>query len=280
MTTPTHYVRTQLKRLLRKDLYSLYHWTSIESMESILKDGYLYSKAMLFGKHYYHNPHILNQLNRNDVLAETKNGFLDYVFLGNTNWYNYGGQSYYGCVCFVIKPEKILPFREFFVFPFNSGRKFLTSPDKDKTSDTRTLIEALEQKHPCFEILIRRRIKISNNNVNKIICPEEYKSIVEQLLSDVNLEIPIETMSEPKNMENEESIILFDPLDKKKRKRTLRANQYIRKNDWVYVKTELSNCILALRINAYNQLVDANTKEIVGNLISIKPSPTYTCSSS
>ena len=77
MTTPIHYVRAQLKRLMPKDHYSLYHWTTIESTESILRDGYLYSKAMQFGRHYFDNPNILAQLNRNDVTTETKNGFLD-----------------------------------------------------------------------------------------------------------------------------------------------------------------------------------------------------------
>ena len=68
--------------------------TSIESAENILKEGHLYSKAMLFGLYYNNNPSFLRKLKPSDVLAEAKNGFIDYVFLGNTNWLDKGMPSY------------------------------------------------------------------------------------------------------------------------------------------------------------------------------------------
>lgn len=56
MTTPSHYSRANLKQILGKNKYFLYHWTSIESAKSILNDGFIYSKAMLFGLNYHDNP--------------------------------------------------------------------------------------------------------------------------------------------------------------------------------------------------------------------------------
>ncbi len=46
----------------------------------------------------------------------------------------------------------------------------------------------------------------------------------------------------------------------------LNSDQYVRKDDLIYIKTEFSNCILTLKINESNQLMDIETNEIVGQL--------------
>ncbi len=96
-----------------------------------------------------------------------------YVFLGNTNWFEATGYSFYGDIGLVIKPEEILHSREFFVFPFNSGRNFSIKSAGDKISDVRILLDALEQKHPRYEILVRRRAKGNKQTIVEILCPEE-----------------------------------------------------------------------------------------------------------
>jgi hypothetical protein len=239
MTTPSHYFRRNLKNLLGKNKYNLYHWTSIDSAISILKDGYLFSKAMLFGLHYHDNPQLLRKLKRNDVIAEAKNGFINYVFLGNTNWLDHGS-SFYGEVCFVIRPEVILLTREFFVFPFNTGRNFLSHKDEDKTCDTRTLMEALNQKHPCFEILVRRRIKINNKNICKIICPEEYRDNIQNHLQNDKSDILIEDSYRTNCMDKQEYIELIDPLDPSRNKLIFNKNQYMRQFDNIFVNGQIN----------------------------------------
>ncbi|HEM1533354.1 TPA: hypothetical protein U0Z67_000832 [Legionella pneumophila] len=267
MTTPSHYSRTNLQRLLGQNKYFLYHWTTIDSTKSILNDGYLFSKAMLFGLHYHTNPQLLKKLKQNDVISEAQNGFIDYVFLGNTNWIDYGYSSY-GEVCFVIKPEMILLNREYFVFPFNTGRYFLSHNDDDKTCDTRTLMEGLKQTHPCFEILVRRRIKISEHNIDKIICPEGYRESINHSLLSKKLNIKVEGYSGLHNMKEQESIELFDPLDTEKKTLIFNGNEYMRYQDHVYVKTKYSNCILNLKVTGTNELIDAITNQPVGKIIS------------
>ncbi len=267
MTTPTHYLREQLKLLLGHNRYYLYHWTSLDSALNIIKDGFIFSKATLFGKYFHTNHQALKNIKKNDAIAESKNGFIDYVFLGNTNWANYSGKSFYGEICFVIKPEEILPNREFFVFPFNSGRNFSNTSDQDKTSDIRILLDAVEQNHPCYEVLVRRRIKISPKTIDKILCVSNLQSNINRCLTDKKLQIPTETLNGLNNMHEEDSIRLIDPADKNKNEVTLTSNQYVRKGEHIYVKTEYSNCILTLRIGEHNQLIDAYTNKTIGELI-------------
>ncbi|HSW76246.1 MAG TPA: hypothetical protein VLG50_04350 [Candidatus Saccharimonadales bacterium] len=265
MTTPAHYLREQLKKLLTKNKYYLYHWTSAHAALSILKDGFIYSKAMLFGLHYHNNPQLLRNINPHDAVTEAKNGFIDYVFLGNTNWAEYSGNSAYGTICFVINPEILLPNREFFVFPFNTGRYFSSQPEHEKTSDIGTLLKALEQDHARFEVLVRRRVKINNKNIYKILCiPNEEKKIRNFILSN-NLDIPIEKIDGLNAMQND-SITFKDPLDKNRGEICLNGDQYVRKDNYIYIKTEFSNCILTLKINESNQLIDVETNEVVGQL--------------
>ncbi|WP_133126814.1 hypothetical protein [Legionella nagasakiensis] len=273
MTTPSHYFRRNLRKLLGKNQYYLYHWTNIDSAMSILKDGYIFSKAMLFGLHYHDNPQILKKLKRNDVIAEAKNGFINYVFLGNTNWLDQGS-SFYGDVCFVIRPEAILLTREFFVFPFNTGRYFLSHSDEDKTCDTRTLMDALNQEHPCFEILVRRRIKINNKNISKLICPEEYRGIIQKHLHNDKSDIVVENSYRVDDMDKQEYIELIDPLDTAKNKLILNGDQYMRQSNHIYVKTSFSNCLLKLRINESNELIDTITNKQVGRIIDKHDTPT------
>lgn len=174
---------------------------------------------------------------------------------------------YYGQVCFVIKPEKILLTKEFFVFPFNTGRAFSTSSDQDKTCDVRTLIEALEQQHPSFEILVRRRIRINPENTAKIICPAGYKERIEQIALQKGLEISTETLDEGHILKEGCSLELVDPLDTQKNLITLGANEYLQEKEYIYVKTEYSNCILTLKISESNKLIDVATGNEVGRLI-------------
>lgn len=272
MTTPPHYHRANLKQILDKDKYSLYHWTSFKSAESILNDGYLYSKAMLFGLHYHDQPHLLTSLKKNDVVAEAKNGFINYVFLGNTNWLDYG-DSYYGELCFVIRPEAILLTKEFFIFPFNTGRYFHIYNSENKTSDTRTLMDALNQKHSRFEILVRRRIKIDDKIISKIICPDEYLELIRDNLQSKRLGIVVESPNTVNAMSHQEAIELVDPLDIERNKLVYKKNEYIRHCDHIYVKTKFSNCILCLIINDSNELFDVNTNKKIGKIIGKLKSP-------
>ncbi len=265
MTTPSHYLREQLKKILTKNKYCLYHWTSENAALSILKDGFIYSKAMLFGLHYHTNPQLLQNIKPHDALEEAKNGFIDYVFLGNTNWAEYNGNSFYGTICFVINPEILLPNREFFVFPFNTGRYFSIKSEHEKTSDIGTLLKAFEQDHARFEVLVRRRVKINNKNITKILCAPNEEKKIRDLISSKNLDIPIEQI-ERLNAMQEDSITFVDPLDKNRKEVCLNSDQYVRKDGLIYIKTEFSNCILTLKINESNQLMDIETNEVVGQL--------------
>ncbi|MBX3708720.1 MAG: hypothetical protein KIT56_09200 [Gammaproteobacteria bacterium] len=265
MTTPSHYLREQLKKVLTKNKYFLYHWTSSNAALNIINDGFIYSKAMLFGLHYHNNPQLLNNIKPHDARTEAINGFVDYVFLGNTNWSDYSGNSAYGSICFVINPEILLPNREFFVFPFNTGRYFSAKPEHEKTSDIGTLLKALEQDHARFEVLVRRRIKINKKNINKILCVPTEEKAIKDFITRKSLDIPIERIDGLNTMQKD-SITFVDPLDKNRRETCLNGDQYVRKDDLIYIKTEFSNCILTLKINESNQLIDVETNEIVGQL--------------
>ncbi|WP_133139849.1 hypothetical protein [Legionella genomosp. 1] len=144
----------------------LYHWTSLTCAEKIIKDMYIYSKATLFGMH----PNEYSMLVKHpDLSADTENGFIDYVFLGNTNWIELGLNSYYGQIGFELKPFPLLKEKEFYVFPFNTGRYFKSASDEDKYSDLTILKDALNKKAKTYEVLVRGKIEICADNVKRII---------------------------------------------------------------------------------------------------------------
>ncbi|RAP36647.1 hypothetical protein B1207_07530 [Legionella quinlivanii] len=144
----------------------LYHWTKVERVRQIINDKFLYSKATLFGMH----PTLCTMLSQHpDLLADTENGFIDYVFLGNTNWVESGLKPYYGQICFELKPFPLLKEKEFYVFPFNTGRAFKSALEEDKYSDLTTLKDALNKKSKSYEVLVRGKIEICADNVNRII---------------------------------------------------------------------------------------------------------------
>jgi hypothetical protein len=267
MTTPSHYLRQKLKKIL-KNQYHLYHWTSLEAAINIVKDGYIYSKAMLFGLYYHSSPGRLSNIKPLNVIEDSKNGFIDYVFLGNTDWAD-SDTSEYGDVCFVINPLALLPNREFFVFPFYSGRYFSKKGENEKTSDIRTLMEALEGKQSCSEILVRRRVKINPSNVDMIVCALG-KERLDEVLQEKKLAISVNAIKRSEGMPKA-SIKFVDPSDTKRKEICLEGDQYMQKGNFIYVKTEYSNCILALKINAENQLIDAETGDILGELLRDKP---------
>lgn len=269
--TPSHYTRRKLISILKNNDYSLYHWSPLSAARNIIRDGYIYSKATLFGLHYP-NMSRLNHIKRNNALSEAQHGFTDYIFLGNTNWIAEGATCYYGDICFVIKPEKVLPVREFFVFPFNTGRNFSNTDDTKQVSDLSILVQALESKHPCYEILIRRRLKINSRYIKEILCkPDEVSKIQADLKDNSIFGIPVRSFNDTKLMEDDMSddfseIEIIDPLDREKQYRTYKRGEFIQKADMLYVRTNFSNCMLEVKIVNGKSLIDPFTNEQIGRI--------------
>ncbi|WP_408072872.1 hypothetical protein ACJEHO_08820 [Legionella pneumophila] len=169
----------------------LYHWTTVANSKEIIKDKFIYSKATLFGLDPQKNIPILRQYP--DLRTDTENGFIDYVFLGNTNWIAVGHKSYYGQVGFEINPVDLLNKTEFFVFPFNTGRYYQTTSKEFKFSDLTTLKEALGKKTKNYEVLVKGKIEITGNTINRIICDDSNIEDLRRALSNNKLNsIPIE----------------------------------------------------------------------------------------
>lgn len=269
--TPSHYTRRMLKAILNGKGYSLYHWTPLSAAKNIIREGYLYSKATLFSM-YYPNLSLLGHIKRSNAIAEAQHGFTDYIFLGNTNWVAEGSTSHYGDICFVIKPEKVLPIREFFVFPFNTGRYWSASDDVQQISDLGMLIQALECRHPCFEILVRRRIKISSNCIKEIICDS---SVVPMIENELNVNSIPEILVKPheanqltdKNQEYDfNAIEIIDPFDENKSFFTYQRGEFIQKENMLYVRTGFSSCTLEAKIVDGGKLIDPFTNEVIGKI--------------
>ena len=72
-------------------------------------------------------------------------------------------------------------------------------------------------------------------------------------------------------LRNVGAIILFDPLDVEKKEIHLNEDEYICHDNYFYVKTEFSNCMLTLIKNESNQLIDLYTKEVVGRFVCDTP---------
>jgi hypothetical protein len=260
-----------LKAILNGKDYSLYHWSPLSAATNIIREKYLFSKATLFSM-YYPNLALLTHIKRSNALAEAQHGFTDYIFLGNTNWVAEGSTSHYGDVCFVIKPEKVLPFREFFVFPFNTGRYWSFTDEAQHVSDLGMLIQALECKHPCFEILVRRRIKISSSCIKEIICDSSMVPKIENELH-VNsipgiLVKPHEVHQLTNNNQRYDfnAIEIMDPFDEGKNFFTYQRGEFIQKDKMIYVRTEFSSCILEAKIVDGGKLVDPFTHEEIGRI--------------
>lgn len=96
----------------------------------------------------------------------------------------------------------------------------------------------MEQQHPSFEILVRRRIRINQETTVKIICPDGYKERIEQIALQKGLEISTEKLDEVNIVKEGCSLEFIDPLDTQKNLITLGANQYLQENDYIYVKTQ------------------------------------------
>jgi len=78
--TPFLYSQEKLKQLLLMHANaSLFHWTNKEAFLEILKDKCIYSKGTLWGLKG-------RAPRRSSAVYDAKNGFIDYVFLGVSNW--------------------------------------------------------------------------------------------------------------------------------------------------------------------------------------------------
>lgn len=269
--TPSHYTRRKLISILKDNDYNLYHWSPLSAARNIILDGYIYSKATLFGLHY---PNIskLNHIKPCNALSEAQNGFTDYIFLGNTNWIAEGATCYYGDVCFVIRPEKVLPLREFFVFPFNTGRYLSIADDSQQVSDLSILVQALKCRHPCYEILVRRRLKITSKYIREILCkPDNVSRIEDDLKQHSRFNISVRSYNDlhliGEDMTSEFSEIeIKDPLDSERRYHTYKRGEFIQKGDMIYVRTNFSNCTLELKIVNGVKLIDPFTEEQIGKI--------------
>jgi hypothetical protein len=269
--TPTHYTRRKLKSILKGNDYSLYHWSPLEQAKNIIKEGYIYSKATLFGL-YYPDLGQLSHIKKNNALSEAKHGFTDYVFLGNTNWVAEGATCYYGEVCFVISPETVLPFKEFFVFPFNTGRNMSNVKDTQQVSDLNTLIQAFECQHRSYEVLIRRRVKISTRYIKEILCNSSVINSMSDVLTQNGIKgIPIKENHMRQNMkqnmkENFDTIELVDPIDNDQKSLLYRRGDFIQKDNMLYVRTSFSNCILQVEIAEDGNLIEVITRKQLGQI--------------
>ncbi|HBD9450210.1 TPA: hypothetical protein KLD84_000295 [Legionella pneumophila] len=162
----------------------LYHWTTLSNAKNIIQNKCIYSKGTLFGMDPKKNSSILAQ--HPDLKADTENGFIDYVFLGNTNWVEEKLQSYYGKVGFVINPLNLLRDIEFYVFPFNTGRYYKNALNEHKYSDLTTLKDALSKKTKNYEILVKGKVAITHNT-EKILCDSSSIIEIDRALSSSNL---------------------------------------------------------------------------------------------
>lgn len=268
MATPQNYTRKHLQRILTSDSYELFHWTNLFCAKNIIATKKIYSIATLFG---------LNSLNlnflssvirkRQDLIVSAEHGLIDYIFLGNTNWIEKKLPSKYGEVGFVIKPEEILLKKDFLVFPFNVGYHIKTSHPNHKISDLTILMEALQQSSPKYEILVRRKIVISEKIVKKIICRKELESELLDLLKEKKLNIKVEPIyvNDECRDNNMPYLIITNPFDNKSQI-TIDKNNYVIDKNLIYITIEHSNCVLVAEIK--NDLIfDPNTSEEIGKLI-------------
>lgn len=183
MYYPAFYTE-RIKHLITTNKY-LYHWTKFDCALNIIQDKFFYSKARLFGLQKGSWPQKISS--HPDLLSDTQNGFIDYIFLGNTNWIEMKNKSYYGEVGFQIQGLNLLQNNEFYVFPFNTGRYYQQALEKDKVSDLTTLLNTFDQKTKSYEVLVRGKIELSLINVSKIICERTNFHAIETELAKANL---------------------------------------------------------------------------------------------
>jgi hypothetical protein len=168
MTTPSWYTFKRIEKVPGLSSKKFYHWTDDSRFQLYLREGYIYSKGSLWGL-----GHTFNR--RATTKEDAENGFIDYVYIGMTNWIQKGMKSYYGKYGFELH-HSILFAQEFFNYPFNTGNHFKTMNDSDKFSDLSTLQRTIFQTSG--EIVLRRRIQILPKFVNKIICPAVEKDAI------------------------------------------------------------------------------------------------------
>ena len=135
MFTPTLYQMGQIRKISKIDKFSVFHWTTEDKLKSILNDSYIYSAGMSFAL----KEDDLWSRNRTSHKDDAEHGFIDYVFLGTSNWASIGRPSFYGDVGIELSFLSAAEGKEFFIFPFNTGYYFSKADDSKKLSDISAL---------------------------------------------------------------------------------------------------------------------------------------------
>lgn len=195
MPTPMTYNHTQLKEILDGSQDSkLFHHTDIANLKSILDAGGIYSIGTLWGLY----PDRREKFKGNNPEVSAQLGFVDYVFITPVNYLaTEGAKPIYGRIAFEVDLS-VLVDRDFFVYPFNTG-KVWDEPwaDGKKKSDLTTLEFVLRDKAIHHEILIRRKIDASY--INKVICFDSDKDEVSQVIASSGKHKTVESTPDKDN---------------------------------------------------------------------------------
>lgn len=126
MQTPSTYIYEQLERIisdLRSRNNKLFHQTKSTNISKILELKAIYSIGTLWGL----DENLRVSLTGNNPSINAKNGFIDYIFLTNSNRFAHSTLSQgnarpklYGNVILEIDLNVLLE-RDFFIYPFNTG---------------------------------------------------------------------------------------------------------------------------------------------------------------
>jgi hypothetical protein len=157
MTTPPMYTQEMLSEVPGIDT-SLFNFSNLERFRAYIQEGFLLSKGSLWGLGYTFPK-------RNSVKDDAKHGFIDYIFLTKTNYLSLGRKGFrcfYGEYGMEFSAQKALNKREFFNYPFNTGKDWDNRDPWEKFSDLTTLKNVLSPGQYGGEILVRRRIELDD----------------------------------------------------------------------------------------------------------------------
>lgn len=159
--TPNIFTVEALKKLPNFENMTMFTFSKWGRFRFFLENGYIYSKGTLWGLGH---GDIANR--RMSTVKDSQLGFIDYIYLDARNHMSHGFRNFYGDYGFEIKIASILPSREHFAFPFNTGHDWDAASERFKRSDITTLEGILSKGYG--EVLVRRSIRLNRENIVKV----------------------------------------------------------------------------------------------------------------
>jgi len=259
--TPIRYSQKELQALISgNNSFFLYHWTDITRLKEILSDGFLYSKGSLWGLGK-------NPIRRRTVISDTTNGFVDYIFLGKSNWFHNGMSSFYGQVGIEFN-FKVLEEKEFFVFDANTGFNFNSLQNFQKFSDLTTLHSTINSPCRSSEYIVRRRIEVRNGLINAIyVKPSDLdtlRGIMDQTDLGRSLMDTVKPLA-PTFIRTGREIEIKHPIFTDNTTKRFDQNFFTIEGEYCYIADGDSPCILTLKIFG-NELKDFDDT-VVGRFV-------------